>query len=68
MGTQIEFWRLKRVCQVTGLSKTEIYRRVEAGRFPQPRKYPDSIMNFWPSTTIVAWQAEVLGGYEDLLG
>lgn len=73
MGQQtLEFWRLKRVMEVTGLSKTEISRRVAAGTFPKPEKYPDSIMNFWPSTRVQAWQrgvlAEVADDFADLLG
>lgn len=57
----VEFWRLKQVSAVSGLSKTEIYRRVETGRFPAPRKYPDSIMNYWISVDILNWQRQVVG-------
>jgi predicted DNA-binding transcriptional regulator AlpA len=58
--TPVEFWRMKRVIAVTGLSRTEIYRRVAAGYFPLPRKYLDSIMNFWLSTDIKKWQLQQL--------
>ncbi|WP_083274626.1 AlpA family phage regulatory protein [Novosphingobium resinovorum] len=69
MGQQLEFWRLQRVCEVTGLSKSEIYRRVDEQRFPAPRKYPGSSMNFWPSNVVQNWQMSVLGdGFEELLG
>lgn len=65
-----EFWRLKRVIQMTGLSQTEIYRQIAAGRFPVPRKYPDSKMNFWLSDEVERWQMSVLGldEYDMLLG
>jgi predicted DNA-binding transcriptional regulator AlpA len=63
-GHAVEFWRMKTVVAKTGLSKTEIYRQVEAGRFPPPRKYPGSIMNFWLSTDVIAWQRSVVGADE----
>ena len=56
----LQFFRMRRVCQICGLSKTEVYRRIESGRFPRPHKYPDSTMNFWLSTEIEAWQAQIL--------
>jgi len=58
--TGVRFMRLSDVVAACGLSKTEIYRRVAAGRFPQPRKYPDSHRTFWPSTEVVAWQQQIL--------
>lgn len=60
---------MKKVCEVTGLSKSEIYRRVEAGTFPKPRTYPDSIMKYWPSVAVVAWQRSVFGedDFDELL-
>lgn len=60
----IEFWRLKKVIDVTGLSKSEIYRRMELGSFPQPKKYPDSNMNYWVSKQVVEWQRAILGADE----
>lgn len=79
-----EYWRLPRVIEVTGLSKTEIYRRAGEGQFPKPRPYRD-ILNkrFWVSTEVQRWQAEQVGEdewsamlsaprkwdeYDDLLG
>ncbi|WP_022687638.1 helix-turn-helix transcriptional regulator [Sphingomonas phyllosphaerae] len=57
-----ELWRLPRVIEVTGLSKTEIYRRVSQGQFPKSRPYKD-IPNkrFWISTEVQRWQAEQVG-------
>jgi predicted DNA-binding transcriptional regulator AlpA len=80
----LEFWRLPRVIEVTGLSKTEIYRRAAEGQFPKPRPYRD-IPNkrFWISTEVQRWQAKQVGEdewfallgaapeldeYDDLLG
>lgn len=57
-----ELWRLPRVIEVTGLSKTEIYRRIGQGQFPKARPYKD-IPNkrFWVSTEVQRWQAEQVG-------
>ena len=68
--TPVEFWRMKRVSEVTGLSKSEVYRRVEAGCFPKPRKYPDSHMDFWISVEVIEWQRDVVGAdeFDALLG
>jgi len=69
MGQEIQFWRMKRVSEVTGLSKSEIYRRIEAGQFPLPRKYPDSTMNFWPSNVVTGWMMSIMGdSFEELVG
>jgi len=58
----MEFWRMKDVSQATGLSRTEIHRRIKLGQFPDSRPYPgDGIARFWPSTEIVKWQREILG-------
>jgi predicted DNA-binding transcriptional regulator AlpA len=56
----VEFLRLRDVKQRAGLSRSEIYRRIAAGRFPQPRKYPGTTMTFWLSTEVQAWQQEQL--------
>ena len=61
MASQIEFWRLPTVIEKTGLSKSEIYRRVSDGRFPKPRRYPDSDKTFWLSRDVVEWQLVALG-------
>lgn len=61
MATSIEFWRLPTVIEKTGLSKSEIYRRIATNRFPKPRRYPDSDKTFWLSRDVIAWQLETLG-------
>ena len=57
----MEFWRLPVVMQKVGLSKSEIYRRIAAGTFPKPRRYPDSDKTFWLSRDVLQWQMEVVG-------
>lgn len=57
----MEFWRLNTVTQKIGLSKSEIYRRVAAGKFPKPRRYPDSDKTFWLSSDVIQWQQQVVG-------
>lgn len=57
----VEFWRLNTVAKVVGLSRSEIYRRMEKGTFPASRPYPDSILRFWLSTDVQEWQAQALG-------
>jgi prophage regulatory protein len=57
----MEFWRLDTVIQKTGLSKSEIYRRMGEGTFPKSRKYPNSEKTFWLSSDVEAWQHKVLG-------
>lgn len=60
MADTIEFWRLRTVIAVTGLCRSEIYRRIAAGTFPRPRKYPDSAMSFWVSSEVQEWQRSLL--------
>lgn len=56
-----EFLRLPQVQRATGLSKSEIYRRISRGDFPAPRKYPGTMKTFWLSTEVRAWQARAIG-------
>lgn len=58
--SELELWRLPTVTRVTGLSRSEIYRRVAAQTFPPPRRYPDSTKSFWPSTEVQAWVMQTL--------
>lgn len=53
-----EFWRLPIVERKSGLSRSEIYRRVGLGRFPQPRSYKHSNKSFWLASEIRNWQRE----------
>lgn len=58
--TDVEFWRLPKVIEKTGLSKSEIYRRVSDNRFPKARRYPDTGKSFWLSSEVIEWQQQVL--------
>jgi prophage regulatory protein len=46
--------RLPRVKKYTGLSRSEIYRRVSAGTFPKPVKLGERA-SAWPEHEITAW-------------
>lgn len=61
MTEVIEFLRLNAVMQRVGLSKSEIYRRVAMGKFPKPRRYPDSDKSYWLASEITQWQRQALG-------
>lgn len=47
-------WRLPTVEVQTGLSKTEIYRRIKRGTFPKPLKLGARAVA-WKASTIEAW-------------
>jgi predicted DNA-binding transcriptional regulator AlpA len=69
----MQFWRLPRVVEETGLSKSNINRRIAAGTFPKSHPYPDSSQAvFWRSDEVNEWKARVLGiefdEFEDLIG
>jgi predicted DNA-binding transcriptional regulator AlpA len=51
-----DFWRLAIVIEVTGLSKTTIYRRIKAQTFPDSRSYYRSSGVFWLARDIREWQ------------
>lgn len=54
-----EFWSLKRVVEVTGVSKTEVYRQMNLGLFPKSNGYRDTPKKrFWLSNDIKQWQQE----------
>lgn len=64
----VEFWRLPVVLQATGLSKSDIYRRIAEGRFPKARKYEGTSKSFWVSVEVMRWQRDQLGDdFEALL-
>lgn len=62
--TPIEFWGTRRVLEIVGLSKSELYRLMAEGDFPKPRKYRGKEKNFWPSSEVVAWQRAQIGDDE----
>lgn len=49
------------VVQMVGLSKTEIYRLMTAGRFPRNRVYPTNLRRrFWLQSDVEAWMLDTL--------
>lgn len=50
--------RLPAACQMTGLSRSEIYRRMEVGRFPRPVQVSENVVA-WRQSDIVRWIAEL---------
>jgi predicted DNA-binding transcriptional regulator AlpA len=68
----VEFWRLETVEQKVGLSKSEIYRRMRLGEFPESRAYPGGKgkMRFWISTEVRRWQRTIVGDavFDALIG
>lgn len=46
--------RLPSVAKQIGLSKSEIYRRIKAGTFPQPLKLGARAVA-WPAASVEAW-------------
>ena len=53
----VRFLRIAEVCRMAGLSRSEIYKRVQAGRFPRPVKLAPKVAA-WSSATIRQWQIE----------
>lgn len=45
--------RLPQILERTGLSRSEIYRRIAAGTFPQPAKLGS--MSAWSSIEVAEW-------------
>ncbi len=52
--------RLQKVAEKTGLSKTHLYRLVQAGKFPQPIKLSERV-SAWDEAAIDAWLDEKFG-------
>ena len=46
--------RLRQVEEITGLSRSSIYRRMQAGEFPRPVKIGSTAVR-WSEGEIVAW-------------
>lgn len=49
-------FRMKELCQTYGLSRSTIYRLIEAGRFPKPIKISAKAVG-WISTELDEWLA-----------
>ena len=61
--TRKSFIRLPRVEERTGLSRSEIYRRMRDRRFPQSHKL-GAKTTVWLDTDIDAWLEEQLADHE----
>lgn len=59
--------RLPGVKKYTGLSRSEIYRRVSAGTFPKPVKLGERA-SAWPSNEITAWIESRIAARDDAHG
>ena len=60
-----KIYRLPQVIALTGLSRSSIYLRISNEEFPKPVKLGRRAVG-WPEDTIIAWQADVMGGsHED---
>ena len=60
-----KIYRLPQVISFTGLSRSSIYLRISNQEFPKPVKLGRRAVG-WPEDSIIAWQADVMGGnHED---
>jgi len=53
------FMRLPEVVARVGMKRSTIYRRIQAGEFPAPRKLAVNI-SAWPESAIDAWVAQMM--------
>jgi len=56
-----QLWRLPTVVAETGISKTEIYRKMKAGTFPTPIKLGIRAVA-WSSYAVQDWVKSVING------
>lgn len=57
----LTFYKLRKVVELAGMSKTEIYRQIADKAFPAPR-HGKGLGAYWPSTDIEDWQFYQLAG------
>jgi len=58
--------RLSTVLARTGLSRSVLYRMMEAGRFPRPLRIIGTTTRAWNSDEVTAWvQAQIAGAHRD---
>ena len=53
--------RANAVLEKTGMSRTHLYRLIQAGKFPQPIKLSERI-TAWDEAAVDAWLNEKFGG------
>jgi prophage regulatory protein len=58
-------WRLARVLEHVGLSRSDLYRRVKAGTFPRPIPISNSRIATWDSSAVEAWVAAQISAAAD---
>jgi prophage regulatory protein len=59
LHSSIQLWRLPRVIAETGLSKSEIYRRIKCGTFVNPVRLGARAIA-WDSSAVQAWIKSVI--------
>lgn len=57
--SEIRFLRLPEVRDRVGLSRSQIYRLIQAGGFPAPLKIGPQV-SVWPDEDITRWQRETM--------
>lgn len=55
MTNATRFLKANQVCDLAGFSRTELYRRIKAGKFPKPLSLGPA-MSRWDEAEIIAWQ------------
>ena len=64
----VEFWSLRRVVEVTGCSKSEVYRLMRIDLFPKSNAYRATPKKrFWLSHEIKEWQQAQLDKQVDAI-
>lgn len=53
--------RIRNVLALTGVSKTQLYRLIQSGKFPRPVKISDRI-SVWDAELVDRWLADKLDG------
>ncbi len=54
MPESFELWRIKTVCQKTGLSERTVFRAIDNGTFPAARRLGPAMVA-WRSDEVLAW-------------
>lgn len=49
--------RMRQVLETTGISRTHLYRLIQAGKFPKPIKLSERV-SAWDEAAVDAWLAE----------
>jgi prophage regulatory protein len=60
-NTQRKALRFPKVAEKTGLSKTHLYRLIQAGKFPKPHKLSERV-SAWDEAAVDNWLAAKFEG------